>query len=180
VSLWQWLDFWLLLPLMNVEFSQLTPEARIWIYAASAALSKEQQVFLLKEGLAFTQTWTAHQQPLNAAFGVFNNVFLVFGVDTGLLDVSGCGIDKSVHLVQEWEKQLGITLFNRLQLEYQLNNEVVITHKQQVIEGYEKGLVINDTLFFNKTVLTAKEFKDRFLIPFKETWVYAQITKQPV
>lgn len=164
--------------LMHVEFNQLPLDARIWVYAASSALTSQQQAFLLREGTAFTAQWTAHQQPLKASFAIFHNLFLVFGVDTAQMDVSGCGIDKSVHLVQQWEKELGLPLFNRLQLEYLDNGVVHPLPKSKVVEAYENGAINDETLFFNKTVLSVEAFKKEFAIPFNKSWAYALLPKQ--
>jgi hypothetical protein len=164
--------------LMHVEFNQLPLDARIWVYAASSVLTSQQQEFLLREGTAFTAQWTAHQQPLKASFTIFHNLFLVFGVDTAQVDVSGCGIDKSVHLVQQWEKELGMPLFNRLQLEYLVGDVVHVLSKSQVVAAYENGTINDETLFFNKTVLTAEAFKKEFTVPFNKSWAHTLLPKQ--
>lgn len=166
--------------LMHVEFNQLPLDARIWVYAAPTVLTDSQQELLLREGKAFAEQWTAHQQPLKASFTIVNGVFLVFGVDTAQFDVSGCGIDKSVHLVQQWEKTLGLPLFNRLQLEYLLDGVVHIASKTQVIEAYSAGTVNDETLFFNKSVLNVHDFNNGFTLPFTQSWIYAALHKQPV
>lgn len=165
---------------MHVEFNQLPLDARIWVYAAPTVLTDSQQELLLREGKAFAEQWTAHQQPLKASFALFHGIFLVFAVDTAHYDVSGCGIDKSVHLVQQWEKTLGLSFFNRLQLEYIVNDVVHIANKTQVAEAYANGSIGNETLFFNKTVLTIGEFNTKFTTPFTQSWAYATLPKQPV
>src|SRR3954469_24956806 len=101
---------------MNIEFNLLSPDARIWIYAASKPLTQTEQQTIKADALDFTNNWTAHQVPLKASFIILNDIFLVFGVDVAHHDISGCGIDKSVHQVQKWEQQLGLSLFNRMQI----------------------------------------------------------------
>ncbi len=163
---------------MKVEFNQLPDNARVWIYAASQPLNQAQQQHITTAANNFTENWTAHQMPLRASFKIINDIFLVFGVDIAHHEVSGCGIDKSVQLVQNWEKELGIDLFNRLQLEYIFENQLHTSTKTKIAELLANGTLTRETPFYNKTVLTVGELNSSFIIPLKNSWVYAQIAKQ--
>jgi hypothetical protein len=163
---------------MKVEFNQLPDNARVWIYAAAQPLTQNQQQQIVATANTFTENWTAHQMPLRASFTILNDLFLVFGVDIAHHEVSGCGIDKSVQLVQNWEKELGIDLFNRLQVEYLHQNQVYTTNKTKLTELLTNGTITPETLFYNKTVLTIGELKNNFVITLKNSWVYPQIAKQ--
>lgn len=191
----QWLDFWLNSHTtkkkhlyfivttanylrMKVEFNQLPDNARVWIYAASQPLDQAQQHYITKAADTFTENWTAHQMPLRASFKIINDLFLVFGVDIAHHEVSGCGIDKSVQLIQNLEKELGIDLFNRLQLEYVHQNQLHTSTKSKIAELLANGTITLETPFYNKTVLNVAELKNNFTVPLKNSWVYAQIAKQ--
>jgi hypothetical protein len=163
---------------MNIDFNQLPLDARVWVYAANKKLSSVEQTHIMNQALAFTKDWSAHQVPLKTSFTIVNDVFLIFGVDVAHHDVSGCGIDKSVHLVQKWEQELNLSLFNRMQLEYLANNDIQFASKNQVLDAYSKGLINNDTLFFNKSIGTIAELQSQFKVPFKQSWAFSQIVKQ--
>jgi hypothetical protein len=57
---------------------------------------------------------------------------MVFMVNENMNEVSGCGIDKSVHFMQEIDKKYNLDAFNRLRIELWQNNAVVITNKQKL------------------------------------------------
>jgi hypothetical protein len=163
---------------MKVEFNQLPDNARVWIYAAAQPLNQTQQQHITAAANTFTENWTAHQMPLRASFKIINDLFLVFGVDIAHHEVSGCGIDKSVQLVQNWEKELSIDLFNRLQLEYLHQNQLHTSTKAKITELLANGTLTPETPFYNKTVLTVADLNNNFIIPLKNSWVYPQIAKQ--
>lgn len=160
---------------MKVEFTTLPEDARVWIYAATQPLDANQQAQIQAAADEFTTNWTAHQMPLKAAFSIVHNQFLVFGVDVGHHDISGCGIDKSVHLVKKWEQELGLNLFNRIQIELWLNEKVLTTNKSGLVEMMASGEINAETLLFNKAVLTVGAFNHHFLIPLSSSWVYPQL-----
>jgi len=166
---------------MHVSFNQLPDEARVWIYASAAPLTQAQQNQINTQAIEFTQQWTAHQMPLKASFIIMDDVFLVFGVDVVHHDISGCGIDKSVHLVQQWEHQTGLTLFNRLQVEYkQPNGTLAITNKQGLSTALLEQQINEHTLVADKTITTMGKFREHFYIPLAQSWVYKQLMPQTI
>jgi hypothetical protein len=163
---------------MNIEFNHLPASSRVWVYAASRPLTETEQELVKSQALAFTDGWTAHQVPLKASFMIVKDVFLVFGVDIAHHDISGCGIDKSVHLVQKWEQELGVSFFDRMQLEYEQNGELRLSNKSGMQQALEQGVVNEHTPFYNKTVNTVGELNSIFIVPFKQSWVYSHLVKQ--
>ncbi|MCU0421516.1 MAG: hypothetical protein MUC81_01800 [Bacteroidia bacterium] len=158
---------------MFLPIQELSPSARVWIYASSKPIPSEVQLRLQSAGELFTSEWTAHQQPLKASFAILHQHIIVFAVEVNFQDISGCGIDKSVRLVQEWEQEFQLGFFNRLQLEY-LNeqSELVVVSKKEALSLFEQGKISNATLFVNKTIQTLNELRNELLIPFNKTWAY--------
>ena len=165
---------------MRVEFNQLPNDARVWVYAASQALSVPQKELIQASADKFTDEWTAHQMPISASFKIINDVFLVFAADLSKHDISGCGIDKSIHLVQQWEQQLGINLFNRLQIEFEQNGKIAFGTKGKVAELLANNAINHQTLFYNKLVTNVGELNTQFCIPLVNSWVNKQLPKLTV
>ncbi|MCZ2141190.1 MAG: hypothetical protein LC096_07335, partial [Bacteroidia bacterium] len=155
---------------MKIDFNQMPDTSRLWIYAASQPLTTEQKAKIQEQGDAFTEKWTYHQMPLNAAFTIIDDIFLVFALDIVNGDISGCGIDKSLRLVKDWEESFQLNLFNRLQIEYKENDKVVLTTKAQLAEKLNQSTITPTTLFYNKLIQTKAELNTQFLIPFNQTW----------
>lgn len=165
---------------MNIEFNLLPPDARVWVYAANRPLTETELASIKAEAFEFTNNWTAHQVPLKASFQIIEGVFILFGIDVAHHEVSGCGIDKSVHLVQQWEQQFNLGLFNRMQLEYRTNGQVHITSKSELADALQQHVINDETPVYNKAVTTVEDLNERFLIPLKESWVYPQLAKPVV
>jgi hypothetical protein len=156
-------------------FNEMPSDAKVWIYAADRILTESETLDIQNAGNDFTRSWTAHQNQLKAEFAILHNTFMVLMVDENMNEVSGCGIDKSVHFMQEIDKKYNLDAFNRLRIELWQNNAVVITNKQKLSVMLQENTANTQTIVFNKTVTTKEQFDSGFQIPLDKSWVYPQI-----
>jgi hypothetical protein len=156
-------------------YTEMPPESKVWVYAANRPLTELEGAEIKAAGDSFTQSWTAHNQQLKASFTILHNVFMVFMVDENHNEVSGCGIDKSVHFMQDLDKKHQLDVFNRLRLELWQNGSVIITNKQKLSVMLQEGDVNEQTFFFNKTISTKKQFDEQFQIQLSESWVFPSL-----
>jgi hypothetical protein len=156
-------------------FENFPPDSKVWIYAADRLLTDAESHELQSAANQFTQSWTAHQNPLRASAIVLHNIFLVFCVDEHINQVSGCGIDKSVAFVKTWSSQLGVDFFNRTQIEVFDGNSFAIFNFHSLNELYRKGIYHKETPVANKTLTTLADFRHSFQIPFEKSWFYSKI-----
>jgi hypothetical protein len=159
---------------MNIPFDEMPSTSRVWVYAANRKLTEAEQDEIIQRGQSFVTSWTAHQQQLKASFAILHNTFVVIAVDEQMNEVSGCGIDKSIHLMQEIDRAYNLNLFNRLQVELLLDNDVLLTNKQKTAVMLQEGTVNDQTKVFNKTVTTKAAFDSEFLIPLGRSWIFPQ------
>ena len=91
-------------------FPALPDDARCWIYVADSPLTEAEQTSLLGALDTFFAGWASHGRPVQGAATCLDNRFLVVaGVIAQGGDLSGCGIDASVHAVEESAHRLGVT-----------------------------------------------------------------------
>src|SRR5690606_42108525 len=91
---------------------------RVWIYQSNRFL-KEDEIQRVEQILQeFVAQWTAHGDQLAGSFEIRYGLFILLFVDEQKAMVTGCSIDKSVHLLKKIEQVLGISLFDRLQIAY--------------------------------------------------------------
>ncbi|MES2558527.1 MAG: hypothetical protein V4590_02220 [Bacteroidota bacterium] len=160
---------------MNIPFEQMPANAKLWIYAANRKLTVSEQETIRAKGALFVTGWTAHQQQLKAAFAILHDVFLIIAVDENYSEVSGCGIDKSVHFMQEIDREYNINVFNRLQIELFLNEDLLLTNKQKLAVMLQEGTVNEQTPVFNKTVTDKDSFDKYFQKTLGQSWVYPSL-----
>ena len=152
-----------------------SPISRVWIYQSN-------RQFLISEALQmeddlkdFVQQWKSHGEPVKGYVNLFFGRFLVFMADESATTVGGCSTDSSVRFVKELEKKFNTDFFNRLALAFLVKDKVEMVPLNQVNYALENGIIGENTLYFNNTVLTKKELETRWIIPVKESWLAKQL-----
>ncbi len=151
-------------------FESFSEQSRVWIYQADRELSPSEVNKIQDTLTKFAQSWDSHGQPLKAAASVMYQRFIILMVDETAGSISGCSIDKSVHLLQEISTQLKVDLFNRLQLAYWNGEQIYAGSKSALKEAIEKGQIDPSTTVFNNMVSNKAEFENSWQIPLAESW----------
>ena len=149
---------------MLVDFNTTADQSRIWIYAAEQKLTKDQEGHILKVISAHLQNWEAHKVPLTAGVTILENRFIVVALDESKNRASGCSIDTLQKLIQNLEKELSISLLNRLKIFCKIEDEILCIPSFK-LESIAKA----NTLFYDLTIQNKSEL-DSYLKPISEGW----------
>src|SRR5690606_23394309 len=118
----------------------------------------------------FTSQWKAHGKALAAKAEIRYNRFVVIMVDDSVAPPTGCSIDKSVHLLKEIESELGITLFDRMQVAYRDNEDIKAVPRTEFERLVATGEVTDETVVFNNLVASYSELETKWEVPLRESW----------
>ena len=149
---------------MLVNFDILPDNSRLWVYAAERQLTNEQEEYILKSISDHIQGWESHKVPLTAGVNILENHFIVVALDESKNVASGCSIDTLQHKIQDLEKELSISLMNRLNVFCRINDQIkcVPSFKLDSIAKY-------DTLFYDLTI-ERKSALQSYLKPICKGW----------
>ncbi len=156
---------------MLINFNDLPESSRVWIYQSSELLNEKQIAYIEQEAARFCNQWAAHGVPLQSAFKVLHDKFLILAVDEGANAASGCSIDASVRFVKAIEGQLGLNFFDRSQVAFLIDNHVYTTDLGSIKNEISDGKIAADTLTFNIQAQNLAEFNQKWLLPVQESWM---------
>ncbi len=88
--------------------TSLPDEARLWIWAADRPLDPNEQAAILSAMERFLADWTSHGRRIRGEVQVVHDRLLLLGGVIPEGDISGCGIDKSVHVLESVADEIGI------------------------------------------------------------------------
>ena len=149
---------------MLVDYNTTADQSRIWIYAAEHKLTQDQEDHILKYISDHLQNWEAHKVPLTAGVTILENHFIAVALDESENGASGCSIDTLQKLIQNLEKELSITLMNRLNVFCEIEGEIVC------VPSFKLGNMAKaDTLFYDITILMKSDL-NTYLKPISEGW----------
>ena len=94
----------------------------------------------------------------------FEDHFVVVAVDESNTLASGCSIDALQRIIQDLEKDLSMSLMNRLNVYCQIDNSIKCIASSQL-----KNNVSENTLFYDFTISNKSDLT-HFLKPIKDGW----------
>lgn len=145
--------------------------ARVWVYKSAAPFTPEQRQAILERGAAFTAGWAAHGAALDACVDVLHDHFVIIAVDEQQAMASGCSIDKSVRLVQQLERDLGVKLTDRMVVLYVSDGAISACRAQDLEDLVRHGRLTASTVVFDDLIANVGDLRDRFRAPLSSTWM---------
>jgi hypothetical protein len=155
---------------MYVNFDQLPDSARVWIFQSAQELTPEQENAVRGILQQFLTNWQAHGHDLIASFAIEHKRFLIITLDENSYQATGCSIDKLTHLILAIEKELSISLMDRMQISYVGDQGVVESLPMNRFKEELKNQLTADTLVFNNLIETKGQLKQEWQVPVKDSW----------
>lgn len=144
---------------------------RVWIYQSNRLLTDEECVRVGEILQEFVQQWTAHGNQLYGSFEIRHNLFIFLKVDESKAMVTGCSIDKSVHLLKKIEAELGINLFDRLQLAFKdATNQLRVVSQVDFRALIDSGEINAQTTVYNNMLTAVADLDTKWEVPLQDSW----------
>ncbi|WP_296620295.1 hypothetical protein [Marivirga sp.] len=156
---------------MYTNFEALDRNSRLWVYQAERPFNEEEKQFILQNGKAFVDSWTAHNKALDATIEIKYKQFIVLAVDETKAPATGCSIDKSVHFVKALENELKINLLDKSKIAFLKDDAIILENLPSIKSKVESDEITADLLTFNNMVTTKGDFETNWLIPARESWM---------
>ncbi|TCD29092.1 ABC transporter ATPase [Pedobacter psychrodurus] len=147
-----------------------SPQSRVWIYQSDRKFTSTEESEILNKLAAFTNQWKAHGNELLAKAEIRYGFFIILTVDESQAGVTGCSIDSSVRLIKEIEQEFHVDLFNRFNIAYKVNGEVVVNSKEDFETLVNIKQVTPETIVFNNMVQNLAELESKWEVPFQNSW----------
>ena len=143
---------------------------KIWIYALGDDLKPQQLSQFSSNCKDFVDSWSAHDQKLNASFEIYKRRLLIMKVDESAYNASGCSIDKLQRFIQLQEKEFNIELLNRFMVALEVFDGLMIVHSSKIKELLSQSTISENTLVFDTTITSSEQLKN-WKKPLKDTWL---------
>lgn len=150
---------------------------KIWAYSIGTALSEEDLGKLIEESRQFVQSWTAHENKLQASVRVAENCVLLVEVDEAIYGASGCSIDKLQRFVQELEKKFQVPLLDRFRVPVSVAGKFKVLKSEEIKSGLEQGILTGETPVLNTSITNSEELLS-WKQSLKNTWLKRYLGKE--
>jgi hypothetical protein len=155
-----------------VDFADLPPNARVWIFASDRPLVGEDANALLSEVDRFLAQWKAHGAPLRSAREWRDNRFLAIGVDPTAEQASGCSIDGLFRGLRTMETLLATALVKGGRVFYRdAAGTLQVAERKEVGALFDRGVITGETPVFDTSLTTVESYRTKFEQPARDSWV---------
>jgi len=162
---------------MYVPYTDLPPQARVWIYQAVRNLTKNEQEIILQHLHAFTQQWEVHGQPMEASVEIRYHRFVILAAND---KASGCSIDSSVRALKEAGDLTGVDFFNRQEVCFKAGDDIFSLPLSGLKEAFANGTIKTSVYLFNNLVDTKQAVEDNWIQEVGNSWVKRYFPQTPV
>ena len=135
----------------------MNPESRMWFYGLKTPMNAAQSAELKGIMDDFVGGWKAHGAQLAAAYRLIANQFLIIAVDETQQQATGCSIDKSVHLLEEFGENHDLDFFNRMLVHVLENGTFTSYSTAELKAAIAEGKIGPNTQIMNTIAATLKE-----------------------
>ena len=161
---------------MNTDFKELLPDnfsddSRVWIYQSNRLFTLHEALQIEDILKTFVSNWHTHGTPVAGYGNLFFGQFIVLIADESRSGVSGCSTDSSVRMIKDIEQLFNVHMFDRLLLAFIVKERVQMVPMAQLGYALENNFIDGSTLYFNNTVLTLQQLREKWLIPVKDSWL---------
>jgi hypothetical protein len=155
---------------MRVPFTDMPPDARLWIFAAERPLDDSEQDTLLAAVDGFLDQWAAHGVPLAAARELRYEQFLLVAVDESKTGASGCSIDAMTRVLAGLEQGLGVALVDHAPVIYRDGERILRVDRAAFADRVRRGEAALDTIVFNNTLSRVGDLGAKWEVPARDSW----------
>jgi hypothetical protein len=146
-------------------------QSKLWIYTVKENLTDEMANEISNRLEAFCQSWTAHNKELRAFWNMYENRIILLGVDEHLNPASGCSIDKSVHLLQDLEKEMNINIFDRMLFSYTDGNNIYTLSRDEFQQAIDEQKIDSETMVVNTLAKNLEEWTNIGIQKLQNSWM---------
>lgn len=147
-----------------------SPQSKVWIYQSNRRFTDVETAAIQKKLDDFTTQWMAHGHQLKAKADIPYQFFIVLIVDQDIAAATGCSIDSSVRLIKEIEQTYGVDLFDRFNMAYKIDDQVLVVGKEDFETLISAKKITPQTIVFNNLVQTLAEYEQKWEVPLEESW----------
>jgi len=151
---------------MIINYQNLSPEARVFIYPSSRKFYPNEMDGLTEKMKVFISNWTTY----STTFKIEYQRFLVFFIEDNI-EISTEMLDTLAQFIIQLEAEYSITLLDKINVCFKQGAHVQYQEMKRFRDLIKKKSVSKKTIVFDNLVQTKMEFEKNWEIPISDSWL---------
>jgi hypothetical protein len=136
-------------------FASFPDAARLWAHATASPLSDADTAAIRDQLRTFIRDWSSHGRPVQGAVHIQDQRFILIAATLAEGDISGCGIDASVHAIDGIAAARNLQWIPALHVIYRdAHGDVRHASRSAFRALAQEGAVTADTPVFDTSITT--------------------------
>ena len=152
---------------MIIPFSELTSDARVWIYPSSRKFYDIELPEIKSKVESFLSQWLSEDDTMS--FTLEYNRFLIFGLDSKE-SISSSIIDTLVSFILKLQAEYKVELLDRMNVCFKQGEFVQYKDLKEFQKLIKQKAVSTKTTVFDNLIETKEDFDSFWEIPITESW----------
>ena len=154
---------------MLIEFNNLSPDSRCWIFISRNEISNS-ILKNLKKGLDhICENWTSHGKMIKSSYRIEEKHFILLFAEEN--DISGCSVDSSNRKILKLLNALNIGLAPNSKIGIFRDEHIYFYNKEEIIDLINKNKFSLSNHIINTTIRNKKEYLNAWKLMLKDSWL---------
>jgi len=161
-------------------FPDLQPEAKAWAYVSDRRLTVQEKTALEDTIDSFRAQWSSHGRLVLSNYTLLDDQILIISAEVKQGDISGCGIDKSLHLLNDVAQKGHYEWVNSLSIVFRENDGALRVASRNEFKTLAKAeQVTSNTRVFDFSIGQLRDIRSgHFELPAGASW-HQRVFKMP-
>ncbi|MDA1027853.1 MAG: hypothetical protein O3B41_02205 [Bacteroidetes bacterium] len=148
-----------------IDYSQIFPsldsDSKLWVFVADHPMSTQDKAALTAEIASFMHSWSSHGRKVIADFQIVDRQILLLSAMVEQGEISGCGIDKSLHVLEQFAAQNNFSWLGHLSIIYRdTSGTLQIVSRSDFRVMARSGAVTAATTVFDTSISLLSELRN--------------------
>ena len=154
---------------MLLDFNNLSPNSKCWIYITKNEISKSELENLQIELYNICENWMSHGRKIKSNYKVKNKHFIILFAEEN--DVSGCSIDSTNREIMRILNDLNIGLNPNSKIGIFKDEIILFYDKEEIIDLIGKNKFTLSDKMINTTIRNKSEYLSSWKLMLKDSWL---------
>jgi len=154
---------------MLLDFNNLSPSSKCWVYITKNEISKSELESLQIELYNICENWMSHGRKIKSNYKVKNKHFIILFAEEN--NVSGCSIDSTNREIMRILNDLNIALNPNSKIGIFKDEIILFYDKEEIIDFIGKNKFSLSDKMINTTIRNKSEYLSSWKLMLKDSWL---------
>ena len=155
---------------MFVDYSEISDDAKVWIYPSSRKFYNTEIEALESSIKSFVENWQKEDENFKASYQFLYNRFIVLVVEYSETAISNAVIDASVSFILELQETYNVELLDKMNVCFKQGEFIQYKELKDFKKLLKNKALTGKSIIFDNLVNNNYDFKNFWEMPIEDSW----------